>query len=128
MLNEKSRKYFKRAYPISGSAYSSYALLKENHVHKIQNCSQFHELSKLVDYIKTSDADVLRRCYSYKFPGELHPVWVPTVESSNTVGAFMTKTPDEMYSLGMAPVMDVMFSFASQVKLLSKLNDEFYLN
>lgn len=116
MLNEKSQKFFTRAYPISGSAYSSYALLKENHVHKIQNCSQIHEPSKLIDYIKTTAADNLRRCYSYKFPGGLHPVWVPTIESPNTVGAFMTKTPDEMYSLGMAPSMDVMFSFATQVK------------
>lgn len=117
MLNEISRKYFTRAYPISGSAYSSYALLKENHVHKIQNCSQIHDMDKLIEYIRTTDADVLRHCYSYKFPGELHPVWVPTIESPNTVGAFMTKTPDEMYSLGMAPAMDTMFSFASQVNI-----------
>ena len=115
MLNEKSRKYFTRAYLISGSGYSSYAVLKTNHVQRIQNCSKLNEINELVDYIKTSDADTLRQCYSYKFPGPLHPVWVPTIESSNNAGAFMTKTPDEIYSLGLAPAMDAMFSFATQV-------------
>lgn len=120
MLNEKSRKYFKRAYPLSSSAFSSYALLKENHVQKLQNCSQLQEMSKLIEYIKTSDANTLRQCYPYKFPGKLQPVWVPTIESSNNTGAFMTKTPEEMYNLGMAPAMDVMFSFDAHVKLNNK--------
>lgn len=116
MLNEQSRKYFTRAYPISSSAYNFYALLKENHVQKLQNCSQSQEISKMIEYIKTSDAHTLRQCYPYKFPGALHPVWVPTIESPNNTGAFMTKTPEEMYNLGMAPAMDTLFSFDSHVK------------
>lgn len=116
MLNEQSRKYFTRTFLISSSAFSPYALRKADHVYQIQNCSQFQDMNKLVEYIKTADAAILRECYLYHFPGKLNPVWVPTIESPHNEKAFMTKTPEEIYSLGMAPAMDVMFSFATQVK------------
>lgn len=115
MLNEQSRKYFTRTFLISSSAFSPYALRKADHVHQIRNCSRSQDMSKLVEYIKTSEAHTLRECYMYHFPGKLNPVWVPTIESPHNKGAFMTKTPEEMYSLGLVRAKDVMFSFATQV-------------
>lgn len=115
MLNEESRKYFNRAFVISNSAFSGLALSSKNHVQHIQECSQFKQIDDLVKYVKTSDFATLRTCYATKFPGELFTYWTPTIEIPTAVGAFMTKTPDEILNSDKAPVLDAMFSFASQV-------------
>lgn len=115
MLNEESRKYFKRAFAISNTAFSGLALSRKNHVAHMQKCKQFKQMDDLVKYLKTSDFATLRKCYATKFPGELFTYWTPTIEKSTAVKAFMTKTPDEILNSDKAPVLDAMFSFASQV-------------
>lgn len=115
MLNEESRKYFKRAIALSSSAFSSYALRKENHVQHLQKYSKINEMNDLIEYLKSSNATVLTESYRYDFFGEIRPIWVPTIESPKVVGAFMTEMPAELYRTGRAPAMDVMFSFTSQV-------------
>ena len=115
MLNEESRKYFTRALPISNTAFSGMTLFKESHVQHIQECSQLNEINDLIEYVKTSNVTTLRRCYNSEFKFTIH--WTPTIENSNAVRAFITKTPDEIYSSDKAPVLDAMFIFATQVYL-----------
>lgn len=120
MLHDESRKYFNRVFAFSGSAFCAYAMRKPNHVQLIQECSQIYDMNKLIDYLKSSKTSTLNACYPWIYPGGLISKWVPTIESPNTKGRFFTKTPDDIYSSGKAPPMDSMFSFTSQVHLLTK--------
>lgn len=115
MLNEESRKYFRRAFAISNSAFSGLGLSTKNHVQHVQKCAQSDKIDDLVKYVKTADITTLRNCYFRKFPGELFNYWTPTIEIPTAVGAFMTKTPNEILNSDNAPVLDIMFSYASQV-------------
>lgn len=107
MLNEQSRKYFQRAWSGSGNAFSTYALRRANYVDFIQGCSLIFDINRLTQVLKTTNTTNLVRCY--------HESWYPTIESLNTKGAFLTKSPEEIYSSDNPPVMDALFNFASQV-------------
>lgn len=115
MLNEESRKYFNRAFMLSSSAYSTYTFRTANHVQHLKDYSKINELNNLVEYLKISNASILTKSYFYDFYGEIRPIWVPTFESPNTIGAFMTEVPDELYRTGKAAVMDAVFSFTKEV-------------
>lgn len=117
MLNEESRKYFNRALVISNTAFSGTALFKPDHVEHIRTCSKLQKMDHLIEYIKTSNVSTLRECYSYEFITESPARWAPTIEIPNAVNAFMTETPDEILNSDKAPVMDAMFSFATQVHI-----------
>lgn len=113
----ESRKYFNRAFASSSSAFNRYAISRTNHVHHIQNCSQFNDMDKIIEYLRTSEmAKILYECYPLEtIMGKNLYLYVPTIEMPNIRGAFITKTPDEIYNSTEAPVMDTMFSFASEV-------------
>lgn len=117
MLNVESRKYFKRIFAISSSAFCAYALRKANHVQRTQKCLKIYEMKRLIDFLKWAKPSTLSACDPMIFPGGLTAKWVPTIESANTKGAFLTKSPDDIYSSGEAPAMDSMFSFTNQVHL-----------
>lgn len=116
MLNEQSRKYFKRAFMFSGTAFVPTVVQQNwNHVQQIQDCLQIIELNDLIENLKIENTTVLARCYPYTFPADLNLNWAPTIESVGTTGAFLTQTPEKIYNSGNAPSMDVVFSFNSQV-------------
>ncbi len=116
MLNEESRKYFNRAYLGSSSAFNFYAISRVGHLQQMKEFSKIDEEDKLIEYLKTADSCVLSAFYPPSATGKtLYVPWVPTIEDSNTVGAFITKTPEEIYHSDKAPIMDTMFSIASKV-------------
>lgn len=102
---------------MSSSVFSSYAMRKTDHVQQIQECSQIYDSAKLLEYLKTANSSAFDTCYPWSFPGELDPIWVPTIESTSAKEAFLTKTLEEIYNSTKAPNMDAMFSFAAQVTL-----------
>lgn len=117
MLNKESRSYFNRAFAASGTAITTNALTKVNHVQQVQECSKIVEMDKLIEYLKTENSNTLIKCPQFENPVNLNTIWAPVVESIDTKGAFLTKTPREIYSdpdEGV-PIMDTMFSFTSQV-------------
>lgn len=115
MLNDSSRKYFNRVYASSSSAFSAYALHRANHLQKAHECFQINEMDKLIKYLKTTNSSTLVKCYPSP-----SPAWVPTIENSRAVGAFLTQTSDEIYGSNKVSPLDTMFSFNSQV--LTSLN------
>lgn len=117
MLNEESRKYFNRAFALSSSALNHYVLYEPNHLERMQNFSNIQEKQKLVEFLKTADSGDLAKVQTTNDFGNilLEAPWVPTIESFGTKGAFIAKSPEEIYKSDEAPVMDVMFSFDSQV-------------
>ena len=107
MLNEKSRKYFTRAFVSSGSV-NAWQFRKNNHVDELQECLQTKKTgNQLSEYLKTAKNSALSNCNYLSY--------VPVYESSDTKGAFISETPDEIYNSTKAPVMDAMFSYNSQV-------------
>lgn len=116
MLNEESRKYFNRAYLGSSSVLSHYTLSEVDHLQRMKEFSKIDDKDKLIEYLKTTSSDVLSTCHPFSMNGEsLSVPWVPTIENPNTVGAFITKTPEDIYNSDRAPVMDAMLSFTSKV-------------
>lgn len=116
MLNVESRKYFRRMFASSGSAFCAYALRKANHVQRTQKCLKIYGMKRLIDHLKVANASTLSQCDPLIYPGGITAKWVPTIESRNTKGAFFTESPDDIYSSGEAPAMDSMFSFTNQVR------------
>lgn len=110
MLNEESRKYFNRAFLSSCTALSFYALSETSHLQRMKDFSKIDDEAKLVEYLKTKNSETLAN----SFLGMVR-LWVPTIENPNTVNAFITETPEEIYNSNKAPVMDAMFSFNSKV-------------
>lgn len=111
MLNEESRRYFTRAYLVSGTV-SPLKLRTGNHLLDVQKCLDFNGThTKLLDYMKTASISTLDKCRN--LTGTLF------IQRPNAPGAFITKTPDEIYNSDSAPVMDAMFTFTSQVKIHS---------
>lgn len=116
MLNGESRKYFKRSFMFSATAFvPSVVSRKRNHAQQIRDCLQIIEENDLIESLKTQNSTVLARCHPYIFPSDLDLFWAPTIENYRTRGAFMTKTPDEIYNSDNAPSLDAVFSFNSQV-------------
>lgn len=116
MLNEESRKCFNRAFLLSGSAFNYYALSENNHLKRIQEYAGIRNQEQLVEYLKTVDGNALAISMMWNHNGMVFNIpWVPTIESPGTPGAFLTKTPAEIYESKDAPVLDTMFSFNSKV-------------
>lgn len=116
MLNEESRKYFNRAYLASGAVFNYWALDENDHLKKMQEYAKIDDVQQLIEYLKTLDSESLGDCYSWDTVGNLvAPPWLPTIESSETDGAFLTKTPDEIYASDNPPVMDTLIAFNSHV-------------
>ncbi|XP_055312128.1 esterase B1-like [Sitodiplosis mosellana] len=115
MLNEESRKYFNRAFAQSSSSLNYYALQKQNHLERMQNFSNIQDKQQLVEYLKAADSAELAKLLKQNEYGKIliDLLWAPTIESPETKGAFITKTPEEIYKSDKAPVMDAMFSFTS---------------
>ena len=112
----------------SGTALSPLVDLSfgSNHPKQILRCLQIDEinLSDLIEKLKITNTTTLSLCHSLPVPGETDSIWTPTIESEHTPGAFMTKTPDEIYNSGKGPKMDVMISFTLQVCIKSQSIDE----
>lgn len=118
MLNEESRKYFKRALVMSGSVYSYFAMTEGNHRQKLRECARTQNLDEIIRYMKVADSKILLQCYFENDWGKtLKPEWVPTIESPGTKGAIITQSPDDIWnsSWNRAPTIDTLFSFTSQV-------------
>lgn len=117
MLNEKSRKYFNRAYISSSSAFDAYAIRRTDHVKLVQNCTQLNDIDQIIEYLKTTPMEkILYGCHPLEtIKGSVLYKWVPTIEAPNTPGAFLTKTPNEIYNSTDAPAIDVMFDFMAEV-------------
>lgn len=109
MLNEESRKYFKRAFLSSSTALSYYTFNKTNHLQEMRHYAEIEDKYELIEYLKNEKSHVLS-----KYPYVGLP-WLPTIEHPNVVNAFMTKLPEEIYDSDNAPVMDVLFGFNTQV-------------
>lgn len=119
MLNTESRKYFNRAFASSGTALNFAVLHRTNHVQLLQKHTEIYDPKKLVEYLKTANEHVLRTFSPFNpKSGSLLTPWVPTVERANISGAFLTKTPEEIYNSNEAPAMDTMFTFNAQVKYI----------
>lgn len=75
-------------------------------------------MEKLMEYLKTQNSSTLLNCTSIENPGESDDnTWVPVIENNTANGAFLTKTPEEIYNdpTEEAPAVDTMFSFTSLV-------------
>lgn len=119
MLSEESRRHFQRAYVMSGSIYSYFALSPGgNHLKKMQKChpKKTRDPKQIVEYIKHADYKDIVKCHFKDDWGKtLKPEWIPTIEAPNTLNAFITESPDAIWMPDKAPVLDAMFSFVSQV-------------
>lgn len=114
MLNEESRKYFKRAMCISSTAFSFYAINKANHTEKIQSCALRNDNNNLIDFLKTANSSTIAKCYPYEHD-TIYTTWSASIEKPNAIRPFMTEHPHDIYNSSKAPMMDVMFSFNSKV-------------
>lgn len=122
MLNKKSRKYFNRAFASSGSAFNAFAIRRKNHLKLIQNCAKSEDTDKLIDYLKMTDmSKILYECCPIEtmkvgvVTERIRFTWAPTIEMPYSRGAFLTKTPSEIYNSAEALMMDSMFSFNAEV-------------
>lgn len=116
MLNKESQNYFNRAFASSGAALIFFVLHKANHVELLKKYTGIYDTKALIDYLKIADEYVLRTISPFDSKlGSLLTTWVPTIERANIKGAFLTKTPEEIYNSSEAPVMDTMFTFNTQV-------------
>lgn len=116
MFNEQSRKYFNRAYSASGTMFTITGFNATTHWQRIPDCFGVNgSKDEIMEFLKKADGRKLSTCCPWAAPGEIQLYWVPTIESENTPGAFLTQTPEEIFNSKKAPIMDTMFSFASQV-------------
>lgn len=117
MFNEESRKYFNRAFAMSGPAFHNITLTRGNHIDRMRECSKFNDTDEIIEYLRTTDSKELTKCYFRKDWGKtnLSTEWAPTIENANANKAFFTQTPEEMFESDEAPVLDTLFSFTSQV-------------
>lgn len=130
MLNIESRKYFNRAFTSSGSALNFYVLRKENHIEQIRKCSQINGIDQMVEYLKTTSNIILGKCcvVGTHSNGDRYSMWLPTIENASTSGAFLTRTPEEIYNLDLAPAVDVMFGLNSHVsRTKNRTNQSIYM-
>lgn len=106
MLNAESRKYFKRAFMISGAM--SYRARRHHYETNIQECLQTNKMQhELVEYLKTANVTALAKCNDI--------TWLLSIEKPSAARPFLTETFEEIYRSGKMPVMDAMFSIVSQV-------------
>lgn len=92
---------------VSGTV-SPWKLSSGNQLSQVYRCLGFKGThAELVDYIKTASAATLTRCNWL--------AWILHIESPNATKPFITQTPDEIYDSNEPPVVDAMFTFASEV-------------
>lgn len=117
ILNEESRNYFQRAFVVSGAALDYFALYEPDHYKRVQECFDIEDKTKLIEYLKSTDSKILAECYATQDFGKLlvSLPWVPTIENPSTKGAFLTKSPEDILNSNEAPMMDILFSFTSEV-------------
>lgn len=107
MLNPESRKYFTRAFCISGTL-SFWKLRRDNYIQQLHECLEIDKTgNELVEYLKAANFSTLAKCHDIE--------WVPSIESPDAIRPFITQTPDEIHAAGKTPLIDSMFSFTSQV-------------
>lgn len=117
MLNKESRRYFTRAYCLSGTAFNTFYNMEPNdQLQLAKNCFRIHDTEGLIAFLTTANVSSLIKCniLDADFKG-----WLPTIEQSNVPAAFLTKTPDEIYNSDEAPIIDAMYSVTSQVNTIS---------
>lgn len=107
MLNEQSRKYFTRAFLMSGSAFHSYPLswIRKNNLEGMQNSTKIYDIERLAKHLATTD---IANLLEYNVDSGI--TWAPTIESINAPHAFLVESPKEVYASN-PPYMDTMFSF-----------------
>lgn len=90
---------------------------KENHFKQIRDCSQINEIDQMIKYLKTATNLILGKCHvvGHHSDGERYLLWTPTIENARIERAFLTRMPEEIYNLDLAPAMDIMFGFTSNV-------------
>lgn len=116
MLNEESRKYFNRAAIMAGSPFGYISLTRGNHLKRMQECSNLTDSNNIVEYLRSTDSAIILKCYlDIGWGKTLKPSWIPTIEHPSASEAFITQSPDEIYNSEKAPIIDVLFSFTSQV-------------
>lgn len=102
---------------LSGSIFNNFALTETNHLQRMKDCTEITDQKKLIEYLKVADGETLAKCHSLsQFGKTLLSPWTPTIERATTIGAFLSKTPEDIYNSDTAPVLDTWFSFASQVR------------
>lgn len=106
-------------YSISDSAFYNYAVHHSNHMPLLQKCFGINQMDRLIDYMKTTNSSNFVQCDK--------PINHPAIESSSTKGAFLTQTPEEIYSSDKPPILDVMFGFNSKVFSKKAINYFFQL-
>lgn len=109
MLNRESRNYFHRSFVASGTSLNSYRPNDGAELQLMQRCTQIYDVDKLIQYLKTASSSSIAECNRMGTA-----IWSPTVECSNAPKAFITESPDELYtSAETAPIVNAMFSFNS---------------
>lgn len=103
-------------YAASGTIFSGTAFNKTTHWQRIPECFGINDdREQIMEFLKEANSRILSACYPFVYPGQIQMHWVPTIESQNTTGAFLTQTPEEIFNSKKAPIIDTMFSFTSQV-------------
>lgn len=74
---------------------------------EVKACFQMNSTNQLINYLKTANSSSFANC-------DVH-FWIPVIEHLDAPSAFLTDEPENILKSRYAPVMDVMFSFASQV-------------
>lgn len=83
-------------------------LYSNSHLPNLYRCLNFNgTYTELLDHLKSAPRKTLAKCN--------YLPWVLHIESPNATEPFITKTPHDIYNSDEAPVMDAMFTFASQV-------------
>lgn len=101
---------------MSSTAFNFYALTERSRLNVIKECSKLNDIEQIISYLKKTDTNTIAKCHRHNGLLDIDNItWMPTIESAETPGAFLTKTPEEIYESGAAPMMDVMFSFTSKV-------------
>lgn len=98
-------------------------LHRDSQLPYVRRCLQFKgSNAELLDYMKSAPSATLSKCHY--MDRILH------IEGPNAAAPFITKTPDEIYDSDEAPVIDAMYTFASQVNFLfirSRVLTPFYI-
>lgn len=110
-MNEQSRKYYKRAFAMSGSVLYAIPpnLIVQNNVDLLKNCTEIQDMDKLIEYIETAPVSDISKCSKMG-----SAIWAPTIECLNAPKPFLTKQPEEILNSDQKPIMDTMFSFNSE--------------
>lgn len=114
MLNKRSRRFFNRAYLLSGSSLNPafYPWRRPNQMQQMKTCFQMNDTNTLIDYLKRANSSSFTSCTS--------PIWIPVVENPNGPSPFLTDEPENILKSRHAPNMDTLLSFTTQVFYLKK--------